>query len=151
MKDLTSISVGQIIERGAAQVPHKIAVVDGESRKTYVELNRTTDALAAALADIGIKKGDRAAIYMKNSYELMVSFYALQKLGAIAVWINSIYRKNEAEFILNNSEAKAVFIFSEWEGHDYFSDVLNIKKASPDTGKDHPRWRWKGSRCIFLR
>ena len=135
MEDFTSISVGQIIESGAAQVPHKIAVVDGELRKTFAELNRTTDALAAALADIGIKKGDRTAIYMKNSYELMVSFYALQKLGAIAVWINSIYRKNEVEFILNNSEAKAVFIFSEWEEHDYLSDALNIKKALPTLEK----------------
>jgi acyl-CoA synthetase (AMP-forming)/AMP-acid ligase II len=135
MEDLISIPVGQILERGAAQVPDKIAVVDGELRKTFAELNRTTDALAAALADIDIKKGDRAAIYMKNSYELMVSFYALQKLGAIAVWINSIYRKNEAEFILNNSETKAVFIFSEWEEHDYLSDVLNIKKVSPTLEK----------------
>ena len=130
MEDLKSISVGQILERGAAQVPDKIAVVDGKLRKTYAELNRTTDALAASLAAIGIKKGDRVAIYMKNSFELMVAFYALQELGTIAVWINSIYRKKESEFILNNSEARAVFIFSEWEGHDYFSDALNIKKAS---------------------
>ena len=106
MEDLKSISVGQILERGAAQVPHKIAVVDGELRMSYAELNRTADALAAALVDIGIKKGDRAAIYMTNSYELMVSFYALQKLGAIAVWINSIYRKNEAEFILTQVRQK---------------------------------------------
>ena len=135
MEDLKSISVGQILERGAAQVPDKIAVVDGELRISYAELNRTADALAAALADIGIKRDDRAAIYMKNSYELMVSFYALQKLGAIAVWINSIYRKNEAEFILNNSEAKAVFIANERDGHDYLSDMLNIEEASPTLEK----------------
>jgi fatty-acyl-CoA synthase len=130
MEDLNSIAVGQVLERGAAQVPNKTAVVDGELRKTYDELNRITDALAAALADIGLKKGDRAAIYMKNSFELMVAFYALQKLGVIAVWVNAIYRKNESEFILNNSEARAVFIFSEWEGHDYLADALNIKKNS---------------------
>jgi len=130
MEDLESITVGQILERGAAQVPDKIAVVDGKLRKTYDELNRMTDALAAALADIGVEKGDRAAIYMKNSFEFMVAFYALQKLGAIAVWINSMYRKNESEFILNNSEARAVFVFGEWEGHDYLADVLNIKKNS---------------------
>jgi len=130
MEDLKSIAVGQVLERGAAQVPNKTAVVDGELRKTFDELNRTTDALAAALADIGLKKGDRAAIYMKNSFELIVAFYALQKLGVIAVWVNAIYRKNESEFILNNSEARAVFIFSEWEGHDYLADALNIKKNS---------------------
>jgi non-ribosomal peptide synthetase component E (peptide arylation enzyme) len=62
MEDLMSISVGQILERGADQVPDKIAVVDGNLRKTYDESNRMTDALAAALADIGLKKGDRTAI-----------------------------------------------------------------------------------------
>ena len=130
MEDLKSITVGQILERGAAQVPDKIAVVDGKLRKTFDELNRITDALAAALADIGLIKGDRAAIYMKNSFEFMVAFYALQKLGVIAVWINSMYRKTESEFILNNSEAKAVFIFNESEGHDYLTDVLSTKKDS---------------------
>ena len=130
MEDLKSITVGQVLERGAAHVPDKTAVVDGKLRKTYDELNRITDALAAALADIGLKKGDRAAIYMKNSFELIIAFYALQKLGVIVVWVNAIYRKNESEFILNNSEARAVFIFSEGEGHDYLADALNIKKDS---------------------
>ena len=106
MEDLESITVGQILERGAAQVPDKIAVVDGKLRKTFDELNRMTDALAAPLADLGLKKGDRAAIYMKNSFEFMVAFYALQKLGAIAVWINSMDRKNESEFVLCDSEAR---------------------------------------------
>jgi len=130
MKDLKSITIGQILERGAAQVPDKIAVVDGKLRKTYDELNRMTDALAAVLADIGLKKGDRAAIYMKNSFEFMVVFYALQKLGVIAVWINSMYRKNESEFILCDSEARAVFIFDESEDHDYLADALDIKNDS---------------------
>jgi len=135
MEDLKSITVGQVLERGAAQVPDKTAVVDGNLRKTFDELNRITDALAAALADIGFKKGDRAAIYMQNSFELIVAFYALQKLGVIAVWVNSLYRRNESEFILNNSEAKAVFIFSQQEGHDYLEDILNIRRGSPTLEK----------------
>ena len=135
MEDLKSISVGQVLERGAARVPNKTAVVDGNLRKTFGDLNRITDALAAALEDIGLQKGDRAAIYMKNSFEFMVAFYALQKLGVIAVWVNAIYRKTESEFILNNSGARAVFIFSEWEGHDYLGDALTIKKDSPTLEK----------------
>ena len=69
MKIFESLTLGQILERGAAHVPDKIAVVDGEQRKTYNELNAMSDALAAGLAAIGFKKGDRAAIYMKNSIE----------------------------------------------------------------------------------
>ncbi|HEA68167.1 MAG TPA: hypothetical protein ENI07_15295 [Desulfobacterales bacterium] len=56
MEVLNSLSLGQILERGARFVPDKIAVVDGEQRKTYSELNTMTNALAASLAKIGFKK-----------------------------------------------------------------------------------------------
>jgi acyl-CoA synthetase (AMP-forming)/AMP-acid ligase II len=131
MKIYESMTVGQILERGAAQVPDKIAVVDGSQRKTYKELNEMTDALAASLAKIGFQKGDRAAIYMKNSLELEIAFYALQKLGVIVVWVNALYRVGEAEFILENSEAKGVFICNEWEGNNYLDDILRLKSRLP--------------------
>lgn len=127
MKNFESLTVGQILERGAAQVPGKIAVVEGGQRKTYNELNAMAAALATSLAQLGFKKGDRAAIYMKNSIELMLAFYALQKLGVIVAWVNPLYRKSEAEFILKNSEAKAVFIFREWDGYNYLDGILSLK------------------------
>jgi acyl-CoA synthetase (AMP-forming)/AMP-acid ligase II len=131
MENFESLSLGQILERAAVSVPEKTAVVDGEQRKTYKELDAMATALAAGLADIGFKKGDRAAIYMKNSIELMISFYALQKLGVIVAWINSIYRKSEAEFILKNSGAKGVFIFEKWDEHHYLGDILSLKNKLP--------------------
>ena len=75
MEDLKSLTVGQILKKAAASVPDKTAVVDGEQRKTFAELDQITDALAAGLSEIGLKKGDRAAIYMKNSLELIVTFW----------------------------------------------------------------------------
>jgi len=132
MKIYDSLSVGQIIEKGAAQVPDKVAVVGGDQRTTYQELNAMADALASSLARIGFQKGDRAAIYMKNSLELEIAFYALQKIGVIAVWVNALYRVSEAEFILGNSEAKGVFIFDEWEGNQYLDEILSLKKRLPE-------------------
>ncbi|MGD9227867.1 MAG: class I adenylate-forming enzyme family protein [Desulfobacterales bacterium] len=131
MKNFNSLTVGQVLEIAANQVPDKTAVVDGDQRKTYKELNSMVDALAARLAEIGFKKGDRVAIYMKNSIEFVVAFYALQKLGLITVWINAIYRMQEAKFVLKNSEVKGAFIFSQWEGYNYLDDILKIKKELP--------------------
>ena len=111
MKNFDSLTVGQVLESAADQVPDKTAVVDGEQRKTYRELNSMVDALATGLTQIGFEKGDRVAIYMKNSIEFVAAFYALQKLGLIAVWINAIYRMHEAKFVLKNSEVKGAFIF----------------------------------------
>ena len=132
MKNFDSLTLGQVLERAAEQSPDKIGVVDGDRRKTYKELDTMANALAASLAETGFEKGDRVAIYMKNSLELVTAFYALQKIGAIVVWVNPIYRLQEAEFILRNSEARATFIFSEWEGNKYLVDILELKKELPD-------------------
>jgi len=132
MKIYESVSLGQVLEKGAAQSPDKIAVVDGSQRKTFRELNAMADALAVSLSEIGLKKGDRIAIYMPNSLEFMVAFYALQKLGVIVAWVNPIYRRSEAHFIFKNSEARGVFIFSNWDGRNYHDDILNLQDELPD-------------------
>jgi fatty-acyl-CoA synthase len=132
MKIYESISLGQILEKGAARVPDKVAVVDGKQRKTYRELNAMVDALAASLSEIGLKKGDRIAIHMPNSLEFMTAFYALQKLGAIVAWANSIYRRKEVEFILKNSEARGVFVFSNWDGRNFLEEIQILKAELPD-------------------
>ena len=106
MKQLESLTLGQILEKSATGSPDKAAIVDGDRRTTYAELNAAADALAAGLAGLGFEKGDRVAIFMKNSLEFVTAFYALQKIGVVVVWVNAIYRMHEAEFILKNS-AKA--------------------------------------------
>jgi acyl-CoA synthetase (AMP-forming)/AMP-acid ligase II len=132
MEHLNTLSVSQILERAAALVPEKVAVLEGDRRKTYKELNATATTLAANLSDLGFRKGDRVSIYMKNSIELIVAFYGLQRLGVIVAWINPAYRRTEAEFILKNSESRAVFIFREWEGHDYLASILQMKESLPE-------------------
>lgn len=132
MEIYESVAVGQILERAAEQSPDKTAVVDGDRRKTYKELDTMANALAVSLTEMGFEKGDRVAIYMKNSLEFLVAFYALQKLGVIVVWINAIYRMHEAEFILRDSGARSTFIFGEWEEYNYLDDILKIKEELSD-------------------
>ena len=128
MKTLESLTLGQVLEKSAAESPDKVAIIDADARITYSQLNTSAEALAAGLAEMGFKKGDRVAIYMKNSLELVTAFYALQKIGAIVVWINAIYRMSEALFVLKNSEARGLFIFSQWDGYDYLAKISEIKE-----------------------
>ena len=132
MEFLNTLSVAQVLERAAALAPEKTAVVDGDRRKTYRELNEMASSLAIALSERGFRKGDRVAIYMKNSLELVIAFYGLQKIGAVVAWVSPSYRRSEAEFILKNSESKAVFVFREWEGHDYLASIQEMKPALPN-------------------
>ena len=131
MAPYDGLSVGGVLEAGAASVPEKVALVDGEQRKTYRQLNDMVNALAASLAELGFHKGDRVGIYMKNCLEFVVAFYALQKLGVIVAWVSPSYRTTESLFILNNSEAKGVFISRESGGFDYLESIQGMKEDLP--------------------
>lgn len=131
MKEFAGLSTADALKRSAVRFPNKIAVIDGERRVTYMELESMACGLAASLQEMGYKKGDRVAIYMKNSLELMTAFYALQKLGVIVAWANPNYRVAEARFILSNSQAKGVFLFREWEGYDYLTALLEMRSELP--------------------
>ena len=135
MENIERLTLGKVLERSAAQSPDKVAIVDGDKRITFADLNAKADAMAAGLTELGFQKGDRVAIYMKNSLELVTAFYALQKIGVVVVWVNAIYRMHEAEFILKNSEAKGLFIFNQWDGYDYLTEILKIKSNLP--GLEH--------------
>ena len=111
-----TLSLGEILEQAASIAPHKIALVEGEKRWTFGQLDEMSTALAGSLHELGFRKGDRIAIYMKSCTEFVVTFYAVMKLGCMVAWVNPNYRKAEAEFILGNSEAKGIVISKEWEG-----------------------------------
>ncbi len=132
MDNLEDLTLGKVLENSAAESPDTVAIVDGDRRTTYAELNATADALASGLAGLGLEKGDRVAIYMKNSLELVTAFYALQKIGVVVVWINALYRVHETEFILKNSEARGLFIVDQWDGYDYVAEILKLKSNLPE-------------------
>jgi fatty-acyl-CoA synthase len=132
MVSINTLSLGENLEQSGAIASHKIALVEGAKRKTFKELDTMATALAASLQELGIRKGDRVAIYMKSSIEFVVSFYAIEKLGGIVAWVNPNYRKTEAEFILRNSDAKGIVILREWEGYDYLDAVLKMKENLPN-------------------
>lgn len=132
MKESESLSLGQLLAVRAKEVANKTAVACGDIRKTYQQLNAEAENLAAGIAKTGIKKGDRVAIYMKSSIEFVAAFYALQKLGVIVAWINPMYREAEANFIIKNAEASAVFIFENWDGYNYLEAVKKTSSDLPD-------------------
>lgn len=124
--DLSRRTVWDVLRDVATRLPQKVAVVCGDERLTFSEVFCRSRSLAAGLARLGLQKGDMAAIYMPNSVEILVAFYALQKLGVVVAWLNTNYRESEARFILENSGAKVVFLFHEWQGFDYLQAVRKL-------------------------
>ena len=130
-KDLEHLAVGETLERSANIVPEKVCISFKQDRITYKRLDEQSTALAASLQQIGIRKGERVAIYMSSCPELYIAFFALQKIGAIIAWVNSAYKTHELTFILNNSQARAVFVRKGKDSSDNFGLVQELRGTIP--------------------
>jgi fatty-acyl-CoA synthase/long-chain acyl-CoA synthetase len=100
----------------AQETPEKEALTDGRTRLTYADCSKLVNKTANALADLGIGRGDRVAVLMYNSLESYIGGYAVGKLKANSVPVGYRLKSNEIEYIVNNSQAKALIMGSEFEG-----------------------------------
>src|ERR1043166_6703943 len=93
---------------------------------TYAEFQAAIDRAAAMLSSHGIGKGDVVSLLMPNCVEYIIGYFACWKLGAIAGPVNSLLKEHEIEFVMNNSEAKAILVGSEFRAR-----VERIKEKMP--------------------
>src|SRR5579884_1907000 len=100
-------SLGQLLELRAAEVGQRdfLVMADGV-RLTYAEFNERVNQVAHGLADNGVARRDRVAIMLTNSPEFMLASYALKKLGAIEVAINTHFRGPGLAHTLNLPESE---------------------------------------------
>jgi long-chain acyl-CoA synthetase len=88
-----------------------------KSTLNYRDLNAQSDALAAALVDMGLKKGDRVAIVMPNCAQFVISFYAILKAGGVVVATNPTYPPKKMAEQFNDSGATVVIALSLFYDH----------------------------------
>ena len=100
----------------AQETPTKEALADDERRLTFEEFSKLVNRTANALADLGIGRGDRVAVLMYNSIESFVNGYAVGKLKANAVPVGYRLKSSEIEYVVNNSQARALIMGAEFEG-----------------------------------
>jgi long-chain acyl-CoA synthetase len=107
--DYPEISLYSYFMENTADYPDLVALVFFGSEITFSETHNRIDRMAAALAGLGVKKGDRVALMLPNCPQYVYTYYACMKIGAVVVQVNPLYTPSELEFIINDSEAK-VFV-----------------------------------------
>lgn len=100
------ISLYDYVVQCVKDYPDFIALVFLGTEVTYKEMLENIDRVAAALIDLGVKKGDRVALMLPNCLQYVYTYYACMKLGAIVVQMNPLYTPREVELILNDSGAR---------------------------------------------
>ena len=102
-------TIASTLRSTARRVPDTVALVFGEQRYTYRELDAQVDRTATALAQLDLAKGDRFALMATNSDAFVVAFYAALRLGAIFVPVNPASAPPELRYLLEDSGA-TVFV-----------------------------------------
>lgn len=105
-----SHALGDLPRRSARRYPDKLAVVDGDTRLTFAELEAAVDRTAAALAEAGLEKGDRLALLSHNCWQFAVLDFATARVGVVLVPVNFMLGGDEIAFILDHSGARAFVV-----------------------------------------
>ena len=102
--------VQALLTRAAARAPNGVAVIDDEKSYTFAQLAEYSDRFAAALAMLGVTKGDPVGLLAPNCAEFVIAFYGIIKAGGAASTINSGYREREIAHQLNNSGSRILIV-----------------------------------------
>lgn len=98
----------EILSQTAKLYPNRIAITYMKRDISYCELNSFSDHFGASLVDLGIKKGDRIAIFIPNSPQFIIAYFGILKAGGIVTAINPLHKEREVEHQLIDSEAKLI-------------------------------------------
>lgn len=132
------VNVGDSLTRTAARYPGRTAVVDGDRRFGYRELNGWVNRVAHGLVQRGYRRGDALALASGNSIEFLVVYYACAKLGVVCVPINLGWRPDEVRYVLEHSESRGIVVETQLLAtfDDAVADVPSVRDVvvAPGTG-----------------
>lgn len=102
----TACVLRYLLDRWAADRPDQLYVVfEDDSHWTYAELRDRVIGVAVGLQRLGVGQGDHVAVWLPNSRDALLVFFAINYLGAVFVPFNTAYRGNLLEHVLRNSDA----------------------------------------------
>jgi len=125
------MNLGQNLKVNAKKFPNTVMLKDSRRSFTYPQANRRVNQLAHSLLSLGLSKGDKIAVLLENSIEIVEIFLATAKTGIIIVPINFRLVSTEVEYIADNSDARAMIV------HDEFVSTVdpikaNLKNIAPE-------------------
>jgi len=113
------------LEEAAQKYPDKACTIFKGAEVTYKEMDEITDTLAGALADLGVKKGDRVGIFMPNTPQFVMAYYGVLKAGGVVVASNPLYTASEIAHQAKDAGIEIMLVMSNF--------YKTVKEAQSDT------------------
>ena len=126
-------TLADLIDRSVDKYPEREAVVFGSRRITFRELGNQIDFLARGLLRIGIKKGDKIAIWLSNRPEWLVVEFAIVKTGAVMVPLSTRFKTYDLAYILRQSDSAALVLMDRFLKNDYVQMISDLVPEISDS------------------
>lgn len=137
--------VHTLLETSAQLHPAKIAVVQGEVRASYGEINAMANRLASSLLREGVDRGDRVVILFENGLEYIVSYYGILKAGGVAVPLNCEIRSDTLASLFRELQPRAVISSAKCE--QLLREIEPAVLKNPLMVIKNPSRSWLPLRC----
>lgn len=124
--DYPDMPLSQFLENAAEKYPDQACTIFKGSIITYAEMDELTNRLAGALAAMGVKKGTPVGIFMFNSPQFVMAFYAILKAGGIVVATNPLYTGREIEHQMKDSGTEIMLVMS-----NLYSLIKEVQPQTP--------------------
>jgi 2,3-dihydroxybenzoate-AMP ligase len=122
---------GSYLRERAAQHPDRVAIVAGETRWTYAELDARADALARGLLDAGIRPGERVIVHLPNIPEFLAVVFGLFRAGILPLYALPAHRITEIEHFATSGEALGYVAAERHDGFDYRGLARDLQARVP--------------------
>ncbi|MBI4533549.1 MAG: AMP-binding protein, partial [Candidatus Melainabacteria bacterium] len=147
--------VADLLDWQAQQRPSQVALVFGDSRLTYGALSSRCRAIAYQLAELGVRQGDKVALFFPNHVDYVASFFAVTGLGATVVPINSLLKSEEIAHIISDAQAKVLICYEEglnevYAALPYAADVKHVLVSSLDVVSEKTHVQTEHAHVISL-
>jgi len=119
MNDWRNLTFAEALERISSSYGENEVIVYHQERLTYAEFKRRVDRISKGLIALGVKKGDRVAVWLPNFPEWILAQWAIAQIGSVLVSINPRHRAHDVEYVMNNVEADTLILTEHFRKVDF--------------------------------
>lgn len=124
----SELTIGRYFRECVEKDPLREFVVypDRDLRWTYQDFDRRTDDLARGLLAIGLEPGDHLGVWARNIPDWLTFMYATAKIGVVMVTVNPVYKSHELDYVLKQSDMKALCVIDAYRDVDYLKIIYDL-------------------------
>ncbi|SHW06360.1 long-chain-fatty-acid--CoA ligase FadD19 [Mycobacteroides abscessus subsp. abscessus] len=122
-----ALNIADLIEHAIDTMPDRVAIISGDRKLTYAELEERSNRLGHYLQSQGVGPGDKVGLYCRNGIEIVIALTAIVKIRAISVNVNYRYVEAELHYLFENSDMAALV-----HERRYSDKVANVLPSTPN-------------------